>query len=115
MTMTSRRLIAALLTAALAPACALNAGTGALAGVAADAERADTDASLTYVGIASAIDAYEAGPRGSGAGTQAAEALRQLAWEALSGVHRAYAAGEPIDLVPLQALARQAASLETRP
>jgi hypothetical protein len=103
-----RLLIAGALALALS-GCAL---TGGVKGFHADAERADTDASLAYVGIASAVDAYKAAP-GTDAGQDAnAEVLKRRAWEVLKGIHVAYAAGQAIDLTPLQDLARQVQALK---
>ena len=111
-----KRLIAAAMAGALSlgalSGCAL---TGGLKGLHADAERADTDASLAYVGIASGLNAYEAAPSASVADKASAEALRRKAWEALGAVHAAYAAGQAIDLKPLQDLTRQAAALRSQP
>ena len=107
-----KRLIAAALAAVCLSGCAL---TGGLKGLHADAERADTDASLAYVGIASGLNAYEAAPSASAADKASAEALKRKAWEALGAVHAAYAAGQAIDLKPPQDLSRQAAALRSQP
>ena len=106
------RLIAAALAAVCLSACAT---PGGLPGLHADAERADTDASLAYVGIASGLNAYEARPGSSPGDVQAAEALKRRAWTALGAVHTAYAAGQAIDLKPLQDLTKQVAALRSQP
>jgi len=104
-----KRLMLAALAAGLLGGCAL---PGGLKGLHADAERADTDASLAYVGIASSVDAYEASPSADKA---SAEALKRKAWNALGAVHAAYAAGQSIDLKPLEDLSRQVAALRSQP
>ena len=97
--------------------CALTEGMkiGGLKGLHADAERADTDASLAYVGIASSINAYESAPGTTAAERAAAEAIKQKAWEALGAVHAAFAAGQTIDLKPLQDLSREVTALRSHP
>ena len=104
-----KRLIAVACAAVLLSSCA---ATGGLKGFHADAERADTDASLAYVAVASAVNAYEASPGVSPASRFSAEAIKVKAWAALGDVHAAYAAGQAIDLAPLQALVRQATALK---
>ena len=107
-----KRLVAVAGAAVLLSGCAL---AGGLKGLHADAERADTDASLAYVGIASSINAYEFAPGTTAADRGAAEAIKRKAWAALGAVHAAYAAGRTIDLKPLQDLSREAAALRSHP
>ena len=107
-----KRLAAAAGAAVLLSGCAL---TGGLKGLHADAERADTDAGLAYVGIAYSLNAYEAAPGATAADRAAAEAIKRKAWEALGAVHAAYAGGRTIDLKPLQDLSREAAALRRHP
>ena len=100
-----------LLAGAIALALGGCALTGGVHGLRADAERADTDASLAYVGIASTVNAFEASPAATEAQRAAAEGLKRKAWAALVIVHSAYAQGQAVDLKPLQDLAHQVAAL----
>jgi len=97
----------AVLAAAGMEACAgLQAATPAIL-----AERADTDASLTYAAIASGVNAYEALPTTSPAQAAPAEALKVKAWAILSQERQAYALGRTFDLSGLKALVTQASML----
>lgn len=86
----------------------------ALQGLGAAAERADTDASLAYVAIATAVNDVEALAATTPAERDRAEALKTRAYAALQAAHRAYAAGRAPDLEPLRALLREAAALKER-
>jgi hypothetical protein len=74
-------------------------------------ERADTDASLAYAGIATAVAAYEARAGITPVQTASAEALKTKAWEALIAERETYALAGAVDLTRLTALAVQAKAL----
>ena len=75
------------------------------------AEKSDTDASLAYAAVATAVNAYEAKPGVTAAQTASAEGLKLKAWEALMIERQAYAAGQTIDLTALASLVAQAKAL----
>ncbi len=67
-------------------------------------EKADTDASLIYVAVASSVNAYKALPTTTPTQGAYAEGLRTEAWRALGVERRAYAAGQAVDLAYLNGL-----------
>lgn len=109
-----RRLLTALSLVAVMGASAPLAGcaTGAVPGVHAVAERADTDASLAYVAIATTVNAIEAEPTVSQDKKDQAEAIKRKAWAALGIAHQAYASGVVADISLLQDLLRQIVTLK---
>lgn len=75
------------------------------------AEKADTDASYAYAGIATTLNAYEARAGVTPAQVAGAEGLKMKAWQALLVERRAYALTGAVDLTALVALAAQAKAL----
>lgn len=73
------------------------------------AEKAETDAELAYVGLATSLNAIEIASPGKRA---SAEALKRQAWEALVHIRTAYAAGQVIDASILANVAAQAGALQ---
>jgi hypothetical protein len=72
------------------------------------AEKADVDANLAYVTVATLCNAYEQKP---GADVAKAEALKLEAWKALALERSAYTVSGTVDLTALTALVVQAKSL----
>ena len=72
------------------------------------AEKADTDASLAYVTVATMVNTYEARP---GADVAKGEALKLEAWKALVIERQAYALTGTVDLTALTALVTKAKGL----
>jgi hypothetical protein len=72
------------------------------------AEKADVDAQLAYVTVATLCNAYE---QKTGADVAKAEALKLEAWKALAIERQAYALSGTVDLTGLTALVVQAKSL----
>lgn len=99
---------AALLICAPLASCATSGG---VPGAHAAAERADTDASLLYAAIASAVNQYKAAPTTTDIQKAEAEALKVKAWAALGLVHQAYASNVVASLDVLSALLHQAQAL----
>ena len=72
------------------------------------AEKADTDASLAYVTVATVVNTYESRPD---ADMAKGEALKLEAWKALVIERQAYALTGTVDLTALTVLVTQAKSL----
>lgn len=93
-------------------AAGCNTTSGAGGGTPGQAlEKADTDASLIYVAIASSVNAYKALPTTTPDQVANAEAIKVKAWDALGVERKAYAAGQGVDLSALNALFAQAHNL----
>ena len=101
----SRIILAAALAAFLGACASVPATTAQIA------EKADTDASLSYAAIASSVNAYEALGTTGAVQAASAEALKLQAWNLLGQERQAYALGRTFDPAGLQALVTQATQL----
>jgi len=103
-----RHIILIATLAALPAACV---SPGAIQTAAQVAEKADTDASLAYAGIASSVNAYKALSTTTAAKAASAEALKVQAWSLLTQERQAYALGQAVDPTALRALVIQTSQL----